>query len=405
MNRLLLAALLLVSSTPLQAADRVLTGLDVLERDGFAPLRGKRIGIIGNHTSKDAAGRAIVDIFVSTGTGVTVAALFSPEHGYTGTSDTTVSSSTLTLEGRIIPIHSLYGERMADMRPKPEQLKDLDALVFDIQDIGSRFYTYIATMGLAMEEAAKAGMPFYVLDRPNPITGVVVEGPVLDDLSLRQVTMTAYFPVPVRHGMTPGEIASLFNDEIHGKLTVVKLEGWKRSMWYDETGLPWIAPSPNMPDLEAALMYSGIAIFESSNIAVGRGTPVPFRWIGAPWLDAERVAREAGAARLPGVEFSTQTYTPTRHHFTGVACPGVRMTITDREAVRPVHVFRVLERAIRRAHPKEFVWKWNEVKRMIGTARFEKLVGEGAGDKKIKKLIDDGPKDFEKTRRRYLLYR
>jgi uncharacterized protein YbbC (DUF1343 family) len=405
MNRLLLAALLLLPAARLHAADRVLTGLDALERDAFAPLRGKRVGIIGNHTSKDAGGRAIVDVFASTETGVTVSAIFAPEHGFTGTADAAVSSSTLTLAGRVIPIYSLYGERMADMRPRPEQLKDLDALVFDIQDIGARFYTYLATMGMAMEEAAKAGVPFYVLDRPNPITGVIVEGPLLDDLTLRQVTMTAYFPVPVRHGMTAGEIAGLFNEEVRGKLTVIRLEGWKRSMWYDETGLPWIAPSPNMPDLDAATLYPGVAIFESSNLSVGRGTPVPFRWLGAPWLDAERVVREAREARLPGIEFSTQAYTPSKSNFAGVACAGVRLTITDRNALRPVDVFRVLEGSIRRAHPKEFVWRWNEAKRMVGTAKFETLVESGASAKRIKKLFDAGPKDFKKTRERHLLYR
>jgi len=383
---------------------RVRTGLDVLEAEGFAPLRGKRVGLITNPTGRDASGRSAVERLGSA-PGVTLAALFSPEHGFTGVSEEArISSSSLSLGGRVVPIYSLYSGGIAGMRPKPEQLAGLDALVFDVQDIGARFYTYLATMGMAMEEAAKAGVEFYVLDRPNPINGVTVEGPVLDDLSLRLVTPTAYFAVPIRHGMTAGEIARLHNADVGAKLTVVAMKGWKREMWYDDTGLPWTPPSPNIPDLDAATLYPGIGIFEASNVAVGRGTPLPFRWIGAPWLDASAVTADARKAPLAGIRFDEQDYTPTKSLYAGTLCHGVRMTITDRDALRPVAVFRALEDSIRRHQPKDLVWRWDEAKRMVGTDRFRQLVESGADAAAIEKLFDGDAAAFKKKREPFLLY-
>ena len=383
---------------------RVLSGLDVLERENFETLRGRRVGLITNHTGKDAAGRSTVEV-LGRAPGVTLAVLFSPEHGFAGAvEDENITASSYTLDGRAIPIVSLYSGGIRGMRPKQEDLEGLDALVFDIQDIGARFYTYLATMGMALEEAAKANIEFVVLDRPNPINGVTMEGPLLDDLNLRKVTSTAYFAVPVRHGMTPGEIARMHNAEIHGRLAVVPLRGWKREMWYDETGLPWIAPSPNMPDLEAATMYPGIGIFEASNLSVGRGTPWPFRWVGAPWLDAERVAGELNAALLDGVTFSVQDYTPTKSVFKGEKCRGVKMTITDRDRLRPLSVFLKLQESIRRAHPKEFVFQWNGLHHMTGTTEFQRLLESGADPLQERQLFEQGPELFEKTRKPFLLY-
>jgi uncharacterized protein YbbC (DUF1343 family) len=383
---------------------RVLSGLDVLERENFETLRGKRIGLITNHTGRDAAGRSTVEV-LGRAEGVTLAAIFSPEHGFAGAvEDENIAASSFTLDGRAIPIISLYSGGIQGMRPKQDDLEGLDALVFDIQDIGARFYTYLATMGMAMEEAAKANLEFVVLDRPNPINGVTMEGPLLDDLSLRKITSTAYFAVPVRHGMTAGEIARMHNAEIHGRLSIVPLRGWKREMWYDETGLPWIPPSPNMPDLEAATMYPGIAVFEASNLAVGRGTPWPFRWIGAPWLDADRVTRELNASLLDGVTFSVQDYTPTKSVFKGEKCRGVRMTITDRDHVRPLAVFLKLQESIRRAHPKEFVWQWSGLHHMTGTLEFQRLLESGGDPLQLQQLFEQGPERFEKIRAPFLLY-
>lgn len=407
---LLLAALAACGTTPPSAPvapdTGVKTGLDVLAGQGFAPLKGKRVGVISNKTGIDRRGYSILEL-LATAPAVELAAVFSPEHGFAAALDTTIASDTVKVAGKAISVHSLYKGGIAGMRPKPEQLADLDALVFDIQELGVRFYTYSATMAMALEEAAKAGVPFYVLDRPNPNDGVTVEGPILEDLSLRKVTPTAYLPVPIRHGLTMGELARLHNREVgHPSLTIVPLENWKRSMWFDETGLPWTAPSPNIPDLDAAALYPGIGIFESANLSVGRGTPLPFRWIGAPWMKAEEiVARVQG--QVDGVEFSVQDFTPTKRDkrdYVNEHCRGVRITVTDRRVMRPLAVFRHLALALREVHPKEFHFRWDETKRMVGVDEFRRLWETGAGMEAFIALFEQGPRDFEKTRREVLLY-
>ncbi len=383
---------------------RVQTGIDVLEADGFAVLRGKRVGLISNHTGRDSAGRPDFQLLAAA-RGVTLAAIFSPEHGFLGTvDDAPVRSTTTVVDGRTIPVYSLMQGGMKGMRPTQDELRGLDAVVFDVQDIGARFYTYLATMAMAMEEASKAAVEFYVLDRPNPINGVTMEGPLVDDLSLRAITPNAYFAVPIRHGMTAGEIALLYNTEVGAKLRVIQMRGWRREMWYSDTGLPWISPSPNIPDLDAATMYPGIGIFESSNLAVGRGTPSPFRWVGAPWLDSARVVADMRRANLPGIRFSAQDYTPSKSVFAGQLCHGVQMAVTDRDAVRPVTVFVTLERSIRLAHPKDFVWRWNEVKRMVGTERFHQVIEARDPPAAMQKLFEGDLEGFAKKRKPFLLY-
>ncbi|MCR4295911.1 MAG: DUF1343 domain-containing protein [Elusimicrobia bacterium] len=382
----------------------VMSGLDVLVADGFASLRGKRVGVLTNSTAVDRRGRSIVDLLAAA-PGVELAAIFSPEHGYAAASESeNIASGLARVDGKDIPLYSLYSGGIRGMRPKPEQLQGLDVLIFDIQDIGARFYTYLATMAMALEEAKTAGVDFMVLDRPNPIRGDIVEGPILSDASLRFVTPTAYFQVPVRHGLTAGEMAALHNLSVgHRRLKIVKLRGWKRGQWHDQTGLPWVPPSPNMPDLEAAALYPGIGIFEASNLAVGRGTPVPFRWIGAPWLKADEiVARLHGL--VEGVEFSAQDYTPSKSVFAGKACRGIRITVTNRDAMRPLAVFRHLALAIRALHPDEFEWRWDEVKRMVGVDEFRMLWETGAPEADFITLFDKGPRDFESDRRAILLY-
>lgn len=381
-----------------------MSGLDVFVADGFRPLRGKRVGVLANSTAVDRRGRSIVDLLAAA-PGVTLAAIFTPEHGFTASAESeNIASGRTLVAGREIPLYSLYGGGIQGMRPKPEQLQNLDVLVFDIQDIGARFYTYLATMAMALEEAKAAGVDFVVLDRPNPIRGDIIEGPILADPNLRLLTPTAYFQVPVRHGLTAGEMALWHNRSVgHPRLSVVKLRGWRRGFWHDQTGLPWIPPSPNMPNVEAAALYPGIGLFEASNLAVGRGTPAPFRWIGAPWLRAEEiVARLQGT--VEGVEFATQDYTPSKSVFEGQPCRGVKITLTDRDAMRPLTVFLRLALALRDLHPQEFEWRWDEVKRMVGVDEFRLLWEMGAGGEAFTALFDRGARDFEAARRPILLY-
>jgi uncharacterized protein YbbC (DUF1343 family) len=387
------------------AGPRVLTGIDVLARARFTELEGKKIGLITNHTGKTRDGRGTVSVLAAA-PDVTLLALFSPEHGFTGVSEEfRVTSTTLLLGGRQVPVHSLYSGGIAGMRPKPSDLIGLDALLFDIQDIGARFYTYLATMAMAMEEAAKLRIPFYVLDRPNPINGWSVEGPVLEDLGLRSVTPTAYFQVPIRHGMTAGELALMHNETVrHPSLRIIKMEGWKRSLWYDDTGLPWTPPSPNMPELEAASLYPGLGLFEASNLAVGRGTPIPFRWVGAPWMEADRVAALMNAALLDGVEFSVQNYTPSKSIHAGQPCRGLRINVLDRGRLKPTAVFLALNSILRELHPRDFQWRWDEAKKMTGTEEFRRIY-EGDGDPaRFKALFEGGAEGFLKSRRPFLLY-
>lgn len=406
---LLLAVAALAACSGPSAARRssssgTMSGLDVLVEEGFKPLKGKRVGLLTNGTAVDRRGRGIVDL-VASAPGVTLAAIFTPEHGFAAASEAdNIPSGKTKVRGREIPLYSLYGDGVRGMRPKSEQLTGLDVLVFDIQDIGARFYTYLASMAMALEEAKNAGVDFIVLDRPNPIRGDLVEGPILADPNLRFLTPTAYFQVPVRHGLTAGEMALWHNRSVgHAHLSVIKLRGWKRDQWHDQTGLPWVPPSPNMPTVEAAALYPGIGIFESSNLAVGRGTPVPFRWIGAPWMKADEiVARLQGT--VEGVEFSAQDYTPTKSVFQGQLCHGVRITVTDRDAMRPLAVFRRLALALRDVNPKEFEWRWDEVKRMVGVDEFRLMWDSGAGDEAFIGLFDKGPRDFETSRRAVLLY-
>lgn len=316
-------------------------GIDVLHASGYAALRGMRIGLITNHTGIDRSGNPTVDLLRSA-PGLTLTAIFTPEHGLRGSADEKVGDE----QYHGIPVYSLYGERR---KPSTEQLANVDALVFDIQDIGTRFYTYISTMGLAMEAAAEAKKKFIVLDRVNPIGGTVVEGPLLEG----KTDFVGWHPLPIRHGKTVGELAQLFRDErpIDVDLTVIPVKGWSREQWQDEAGLPWINTSPNMRSLNAAALYPGIGLMESA-ISVGRGTPTPFEILGAPYIDGEALIREVG--RLPGVSLTPVRFTPTASTHHGVACGGVRIAITDRRALRSVDVGLAIALALARLYPTQF---------------------------------------------------
>jgi uncharacterized protein YbbC (DUF1343 family) len=408
MKRLAAAAVLALaacSGPQARRAGQVKLGVDVLAERGFSDLRGKRVGLIVNHTSKDSRGRGTVDL-IAAAPGVTLAAIFSPEHGFTGSSeDSKLSNETLTVERRAVPVVSLYKGGFKGMRPDPADLVGLDALVFDIQDIGARFYTYNATMGMALEEAKKADIEFIVLDRPNPVNGVAIQGPVLDEPSLRQLSAVSYFAIPVRHGMTTGELARLHNADVkHDKLKVIQAEGWTRAQWFDDTRLPWTPPSPNMPTLASATLYPGIACLEFSNLSVGRGTPEPFLWFGAPWIDGDELAQHLQAALLDGVEFSAQTRTPSKSTHAGQSCGGVRIKIVDRNQIDTWAVYAAVLTVLRELHPNDFKPNWIETRKLVGTDRVQRLYERGAGVEELTESFRTETERFEEARRPFLLY-
>ena len=330
-----------------EAGGRTLAGVDVLRADGFALLKGKKVGLITNHTGRARTGEATIDLLASAG-GLTLVALFSPEHGIRGILDADVQTSKDERTG--LPIYSLYG---ATMRPTDEMLRGIDTLVIDLQDIGARFYTYTTTVGYVLEEAAKRKLAVVVLDRPNPVNGTQIEGPAIgqDELSF-----TAYYPMPIRHGMTLGELALLFNGEkkIGADLTVVEMKHWSRDDWFDATGLSWVNPSPNMRNMVAASLYTGIGAVEASNVSVGRGTDSPFEVLGAPWIDGPRLAAELNGRALPGVRFYPLDFTPTASKFASEVCHGVFMIVTDRERLHPVRVGFEVASALYRMFPGAF---------------------------------------------------
>jgi uncharacterized protein YbbC (DUF1343 family)/CubicO group peptidase (beta-lactamase class C family) len=386
----------LAMSAGVNVADAtVLTGIDVLARDGFKQLAGMRVGLVTNQTGRDRAGRSTIDVLYKA-PNVKLVALFSPEHGIRGAADEKVSDSKDEQTG--LPIYSLYGETR---RPQTEQLKDLDALVFDIQDIGTRFYTYISTLGYVMEEAARAQRPVFVLDRPNPIGGLEVEGPVAD---ADKLSFTAYHAIPVRHGMTIGELGQLFNQErqLGCDLRVIKMEGWRRAMWLDETNLLWVNPSPNMRSLTEATLYPGIGLLETTNLSVGRGTDTPFEVVGAPWIDGQQLASYLNRQRIAGVRFVPLRFTPASSVFKGEECGGINIIITDRGGFRPVLNGLEIAVALRKLYPAQ--WKVDNYLRLLVNAdSLERLKrGDSAAD--IARSWSAQLEDFKRKRARVLIY-
>lgn len=374
----------------------VLNGVDVLARGGFKELQNLRVGLITNHTGRDLAGRQTIDV-LREAPGVKLAALFSPEHGIRGQLDEKVSDSTDEKTG--LPVYSLYGETR---RPRAEHLKNLDALVFDIQDIGTRFYTYMSTLGLAMEEAAKARIPVFVLDRPNPIGGVEVEGPVADGDKL---SFIAYHTIPVRHGMTMGELARLFNEQrkIGCDLRVVKMENWRRGMWLDATGQTWVNPSPNMRSLTEATLYPGVGLLETSNVSVGRGTDTPFEVIGAPWIDGRKLAAHLNGRGLAGVRFVPVRFKPNASVHKGEECGGVNVVVTDRALFRPVRTGIEMAVALRRLFPVD--WKADSYARLLVNADTLERVKRAEEPDAIERSWQTRLAEFRRARTRALLYK
>lgn len=371
-----------------------LNGIDLIDKQGLDLLKNKRVGLLSNHTGLTADLRPTLSVLQAKKYSVTT--LFSPEHGFQGHLDENVPDGVDPATG--LPIYSLYGERK---KPSQDQLKNVDVLVYDIQDIGCRFYTYISTMGLAMEACAEAKIPFIVLDRINPINGVDVEGPLADT---DRLGFTAYHTIPLRHGMTVGELARMFNAEkkIGCELVVVSCEGWQRTHFLDGCGLYWVNPSPNMRRLQQALLYPGVGLLEGTNLSVGRGTDTPFEVIGAPWIQGRVLADALNALNEPGVRFTPLVFTPTYSTHKEKRCEGVAMFITDRSRLRPVRLGIQLALTLRKLYMRD--WQAERMLGLFANRECHQRVMEGAPVNDILALMDRHARGFKTRRKSYLLY-
>ncbi|MBK9265340.1 MAG: DUF1343 domain-containing protein [Polyangiaceae bacterium] len=384
------------SPGPAQTGALVRTGVDALEREGFAMLEGRKIGLITNHTGTNARRERTIDLFHRSDK-LSLVAIFAPEHGLSGTADGLVGDVKDKPTG--LPVHSLYGK---DKRPVDAAFSGIDTLVFDIQDAGTRFYTYITTLGYMLEEAAKRKLRLVVLDRPNPLGGIVMEGPLLD---ADRESFVGYHRIPVRHGMTVGELARLFNAErnIGADLHVVPMVGWTRSMQWSGTGLSWIPPSPNLRTAAEALLYPGVGLVEATNVSVGRGTDRPFERVGAPYIDGVKLAAELDRAKLAGVRFSPIRFTPKSSVFAGEACGGVGIELTNAAELESVRVGIAIAVALRKLYPTE--WKSAGVMTLLGNARVFEAITRGDDVPRIVALYEKDLESFGKRRGPFLLYR
>jgi len=374
---------------------RLKTGIDGLVANRFRPFVGFNVGLITNHSGLDSAARRTIDLFYKA-PGVKLSAIFSPEHGLSGKGEEKVSSTQEPGTG--LPVFSLYGEVL---RPTKKMLHGLDALVFDIQDVGVRFYTYITTMGYAMEAAAENGILFFVLDRPNPITGSLVQGPMMEqDLK----SFTGYFPMPIRHGMTVGELAKMFNAEnrIGAKLRVVKMRGYKRTQWYDETGLQWVNPSPNLRSLTQATLYPGVAMVEGANVSVGRGTDTPFELLGSPWMKAEELAGYLNHRGIRGITFLPVNFMPRGSRFKNEVCHGVKMILTDRQSLDSPALGIEMISALYQLYPQAF--QVDKTLSLIGAQWILQAVKDGQAPGFIAGTWEKSLDEFKEIRSKYLLY-
>jgi uncharacterized protein YbbC (DUF1343 family) len=378
-------------------------GIEVLLTDSLHLVEGRRVGLITNHTGMDRQRRSTIDLLAEH-PAVELIALYAPEHGLRGEANEGAMIESGIDEGTGVPIHSLYGD---NRKPTPEMLEGVEVLLFDIQDVGARYYTYPSTMALGMEAAGEKGIPFVVLDRPNPIRGDVVQGNVLDP---GYSTFVGKYPVPMRHGMTHGELARLIAGEfgVEVDLTVVPVDGLTRSMTFDDTALPWIAPSTNMPSVESALAYPGTCLFEGTPISIGRGTDRAFQWVGAPWLDGDVLAEAMNAYGFEGVRFEAVRFTPTSPSdgkFGGEELPGVRIVVeaSDYDAPR-VGVALVVE-TFRMTPPEQWEWRVAHFDRLAGTDDVREGIQAGLGIDDITASWDDGIAAFESLRAPYLIYR
>jgi uncharacterized protein YbbC (DUF1343 family) len=395
---LFFAVLFLAGRLCQPAFAKVLLGIDVLKKQDFSPLKGKRIGLIINHTGTDRKGNSTADgMFLAR---LNLVALFSPEHGIRGSEEHGKNIADGRDAKTGLPVFSLYG---ATRRPTEEMLKGVDVLVFDVQDIGARFYTYTTTLAYALEEAAKRKIEFVVLDRPNPVTGAIVEG---ETLSPEVKHFTAYLRIPVRHGLTVGEIANWHNQtaELGAKLTVIKMEGWRRNMWWDDTGIRFTPTSPNIRNLRAAALYSGIGAFEATNVSVGRGTKEPFEVFGAPWINGKVLAEKLNFLGLEGVRFKPLNFTPEDDLYKGESCGGVKISIADRDKIRPVDVFIHSFVILADLYPEKFAARWDEIERVTGSGNLKKMIEMRQSAEAILVLVHEKAREFERARKPFLLY-
>jgi uncharacterized protein YbbC (DUF1343 family) len=385
------------SSSDAGAANRenTKTGIDVLEAEKFARLRGKHVGLITNQTGIDAYGRRTIHLLAHA-EGVTLVAIFSPEHGISGSADAAVANQADAPTG--LPVYSLYG---ATRRPTSQMLQGLDALVFDIQDAGVRFYTYITTMAYSMEAAAQQHIAFYVLDRPNPLGGEAIEGPMLDR---DRISFVGYFPMPVKYAMTMGELAQMFNAEnrIAADLHVIAMEDWHRRDTYDMTGLAWIAPSPALRSLRADIVYPGLEILQAGGVSVGRGTPTPFELFGAPWIDPKALLAELDHRAVPGVQFAATQFTPANGMYSGKICNGISIEVRDRAQFQPVLMGLEIASALNRLYPEQF-----DVEKLIELLGSQSTIERLAHGDALRDIEAGWTGDLDKfrtMREKYLLY-
>ncbi len=403
---LLLLCVSFYAVSQLTCAGHVRTGAEVLIGRQIDLLSGKRVGVICNHTTLLPNGTHLVDTLLRIGVHVT--ALFGPEHGIRGSAGEggAVESSVDKATG--LPVYSLYGKVT---KPTAEMLKDVDVLMFDIQDVGARFYTYASTMALAMQAAAENGKPFVLLDRPNPINGIDMEGPTLDTAF---ASFVGLFPIPIRHGLTLGELAKMISGErwlgggLNIDLTVVAMEGWKRAMWYDETGLPWVAPSPNIRTLTTATVYPGTCLFEATNVSEGRGTDRPFEYIGAPWIDALKLSSQL---QLAGAKFTPIRFTPTADSsaapnpkYKDRLCGGVHVEVIDRNIFHPVETGLTMLEVVRAMYPDSLRLRDNMLDRLSGSAAIRRSLNSGQPMLRMLDASRSAVEAFDKLRNKYLLY-
>jgi len=382
----------------------VKNGIDVLEEHGFDLLKAaegkKHIGLVTNQTGVDASGKRTIDVLAQA-PGVSLDAIFSPEHGVTGTLDTTNVTDTKDAATGIT-VYSVYGGTDAARRPQPEVLRTLDAIVFDIQDAGVRFYTYETTLGYFLEAAGKAGIEMIVLDRPDPITGTFVQGPVSD---AGKESFTNYWTLPVREGMTMGELAKMYNAErnLSAKLTVVPMEGWQRGDWFDSTVLEWVNPSPNLRSLTEAALYPGVAMIEGTNISVGRGTDTPFELVGAPWIKSKEFAAYLNTRGIAGVRFVPVTFTPASAVYSGKTCQGVNIVVTDRNGFDAPELGIEMAAALHKFYAAD--WKIERMQELLVNQSVYDALLAGQDPRRIAQEWQEGLEKFQKIREKYLIYK
>lgn len=377
----------------------VLTGLDVLRNQKFAPLAGKRVGLVSNPTGIDSEGNRNIDDMIAAGVHVTAA--FSPEHGWSGKLDTThIGNSVDSKTG--VPVFSAYGAGASRQHLPDAGLKLVDCLVYDIQDEGVRFYTFETTLAYTLEAAAAHQLPMYVLDRPNPINGIAVQGPTLD---ASEKSFVGFYPgMPTRNGMTVGELAELFNSTLHinADLHVVKMQGWERGDFFDNTGLPWLNPSPNLRNLTEAILYPGVGEIEGTNISVGRGTDTPFEWIGAPWMNETQLASYLNQRRIPGVRFMPIRFTPTDSKYKGQLCHGVSIELLDRDLLDAPELGLELASALAHLYPQQ--WTTKELHMLMGSRSVVARILAGEDPRVIAADGQESLNQFRLIRAKYLLY-